>query len=162
MLQDQTDTLTVVVPCGDSCDFPVKVSFFGAIGFGRVGEPELTDDQVLQVASPDDLMAAKLKVVLQRVEAKDYQDIAALIKAGVRLDRGLAAACEMYGHRFQPSECLKALVYFEGGDLNALARPERETLIQAVNAVRELPTVKIVARNFSAYPPMGHSSDETS
>ena len=63
VLQDQPDTLTVVVPCGDSCDFPVKVSFFGAIGFGRVGEPELTDDQVLQVASPDDLMAAKLKVV---------------------------------------------------------------------------------------------------
>lgn len=151
VLQDQPDTLTVVVPCGDSCDFPVKVSFCGAIGFGRVGEPELTDDQVLQVASLDDLMATKLKVLLQRVEAKDYQDIAALIKAGVRLDRGLAAAREMYGHRFQPSECLKALVYFEGGDLNTLARPERETLIQAVNAVRELPTVKIMAHRLSQH-----------
>jgi hypothetical protein len=55
-------------------------------------------------------MATKLKVLLQRVEAKDYQDIAALIKAGVSLERGLAAARELYGHRFQPSESLKTLV----------------------------------------------------
>jgi hypothetical protein len=110
VLQDQPDTFTVVAPCGDSHDHPVKVSFFGVIGFGRVGEPEWTHDRVLQVASPDDLMATKLKVLLQHVEANDYQDIAALIKAGVSLERGLAAACELYGHRFQPSESLKTLV----------------------------------------------------
>ena len=151
VLQDQPDTFTVVVPCGDSHDHPVKVSFFGAIGFGRVGEPELTHDRVLQVASPDDLMATKLKVLLQRVEAKDYQDIAALIKAGVSLEGGLAAARAMYGHNFQPSESLKALVYFAGGDLDSLARPERETLIKAVKAVRKLPTVKILAHNLSRH-----------
>jgi hypothetical protein len=154
VLQDQPDTFTVVAPCGDSRDHPVKISFFGALGFGRVGEPEWTHDRVLQVASPDDLMATKLKVLLQRIEAKDYQDIAALIKAGVSLGRGLAAARTMYGHNFQPSESLKALVYFAGGDLDSVARPERETLIKAVNAVRKLPTVKILARNLS--PPMGH------
>jgi hypothetical protein len=149
-----------VAPCGDFHDHLVKVSFFGALGFGRVGEPELTHDRVLQVASPDDLMATKLKVLLQRVEAKDYQDIAALIKAGVSLERGLAAARAMYGYNFQPSESLKALVYFAGGDLDSLARPERETLIKAVRAVRKLPTVKILARNLSAYPPMGHSPEK--
>ncbi len=111
VLQDQPDTFTVVAPCGDSRDHPVKISFFGALGFGRVGEPEWTHDRVLQVASPDDLMATKLKVLLQRVEAKDYQDIAALIKAGVSLGRGLAAARTMYGHNFQPSESLKAIAY---------------------------------------------------
>jgi hypothetical protein len=31
------------------------------------------------------LMATKLKVVLRRAEAKDYRDIAAMIKAGVNL-----------------------------------------------------------------------------
>jgi hypothetical protein len=97
-------------------------------------------------------MATKLKVLLQRVEAKDYQDIAALIKVGVSLEKGLAAAREMFGHSFQPSESLKALVYFEGGDLDALARPDRETLIQAVNVVRRLPTVKNLAHALSAYP----------
>jgi hypothetical protein len=48
VLQDQPDTFTVVAPCGDSHDHPVKVSFFGALGFGWVGEPELTHDRVLQ------------------------------------------------------------------------------------------------------------------
>lgn len=151
VLQDQPDTFTVVVPGGDSHDHPIKVSFFGAIGFGRVGEPEWTHDQVLQVASPDDLIATKLKVLLQRVEAKDYQDIAALIKAGVSLERGLAAARAMYGYNFQPSESLKALVYFQGGDLDSLPRPEREVLIKAVKAVRKLPTVKIVAHRLSRH-----------
>jgi len=151
VLQDQPDTFTVAAPCGDSRDHPVKISFFGALGFGRVGEPEWTHDRVLQVASPDDLMATKLKVLLQRVEAKDYQDIAALIKAGVSLERGLAAARAMYGHNFQPSESLKALVYFAGGDLDSVARPERETLIKAVNAVRKLPTVKILAHRLSQH-----------
>lgn len=160
VLQDQPDTFTVVVPGGDSHDHPVKVSFFGALGFGRVGEPEWTHDRVLQVASPDDLMATKLKVLLQRVEARDYQDITALIKAGVSLERGLAAARAMYGYNFQPSESLKALVYFQGGDLDSLPRPERETLIKAVKAVRKLPMVNILARNLSAYLPMGHSSDK--
>ena len=112
VLQDQPDTFTVVAPCGDSRDHPVKISFFGALGFGRVGEPEWTHDRVLQVASPDDLMATKLKVLLQRVEAKDYQDIAALIKAGVSLGRGLAAARTMYGHNFQARvKAFKAIAY---------------------------------------------------
>lgn len=155
VLQDQSDTFTVIVPCGDSDDHPVKVSFFGTIGFGRVGEPALTHDGVLQVASPDDLVSTKLKVLLQRVEAKDYQDIAALIKAGVSLEAGLAAAREMFSHSFQPSESLKALVYFEGGDLDSLARSERETLIKAVNVVRKLPTVKILAHGLSAYSARG-------
>jgi predicted nucleotidyltransferase component of viral defense system len=47
--------------------------FFDTIAFGRVGEPDFTDDGVLQVASFADLMATKVKVVLQRAEAKDYR-----------------------------------------------------------------------------------------
>jgi hypothetical protein len=117
---------------------------------GRVGEPELTDDGVLQVASLDDLLATKLKVLLQRVEAKDYGDIATLLRAGVELAKALAAARIMYGLPFQPSECLKALVYFEGGDLHSLAKRDRDTLIQAVRAVRDLPAVALVSRTLSA------------
>ncbi len=56
-----------------------------------VGEPEFTNDGVLLVASLDDLMATKLKVILQRPEAKDYRDIAATLETQVRLDRGLMA-----------------------------------------------------------------------
>ena len=91
-LQDQGDTWVVLVSDGSSETAHVKVSFFGAITFGRVGEPDFTEDGVLRVASFDDLMATKVKVVLQRAEAKDYRDICAMVNAGVSLSRGLASA----------------------------------------------------------------------
>lgn len=148
-LQDQGHTWVVFVPTGKSEGQGVKVSFFGTIAFGRVGEPDFTDDGVLQVASFDDLMATKVKVVLQRAEAKDYRDVAALIKAGVSLPRGLACARQLYGPNFQPSESLKALVYFNDGDLKALTPDERNTLIEAVKVVRDLPQVALRSNSLS-------------
>ena len=91
-LQDQRDTLTLLVTDGESQSAQVKVSFFGSVGFGRVGTPDVTADGVLQVASLADLMATKLKVILQRAEAKDYRDIAAMLSDGASLSFGLASA----------------------------------------------------------------------
>lgn len=142
-LQDQDNTWVVLVPYGDSDHEHVKVSFFNAISFGRVGEPDCTDDDVLQVASFDDLMATKVKVVLQRAEAKDYRDISAMINAGVSLSHGLASARRLYGPNFQPSESLKALVYFNDGDLSTLTANEKMTLIDAVKGIRDLPDVTL-------------------
>jgi hypothetical protein len=142
-LQDQGHTWVVLVRPEDSGAASVKLSFFGTIGFGRVGEPELTEDGVLQVASFDDLMATKVKVVLQRAEAKDYRDIAAMLAAGVSLSRGLASARLMFGPNFQPSESLKALVYFNDGDLPALAAAEKSRLVESVKAVGDLPEVAL-------------------
>ncbi len=149
VLQDQPDTLTVLVSGENNGAPTVKASFFGGIGFGRVGAPEVTEDGVLQVASLDDLMATKVKVMLQRVEAKDYRDVAAMIRAGTSLARGMAAARVLYGDAFQPSESLKALVYFQGGDLATLSNEDRQSLVEAVSAVRALPEVPIVARRLT-------------
>jgi len=149
VLQDVRNTLSVLVPYGDANHTHVKVSFFGEIGHGRVAEPDVTDDGVLQVAALDDLMATKVKVVLQRAEAKDYRDIAAMIRAGVSLSKGLAVARELFGSTFQPSESLKAMVYFEDGDLPTLTKDDRNTLISAVGAVRDLPMVAILSRKLS-------------
>ena len=128
---------------------PVKLSFFGSITFGRVGEPQWTDDGIVQVASLEDLLATKVKVLLQRVEAKDYLDVAALLGNGVSLARGLAAARSLFGPAFQPSECLKALVYFEGGDLNSLTESTRHLLIHAASAVGDLPGVPVVDKQLT-------------
>jgi len=116
---------------------------------GRVGEPDMTEDGVLQVASLDDLMATKVKVVLQRAEAKDYRDIAEMLKAGVSLAKGLASARAIFGPQFQPSESLKAMVYFADGDLHTLTKNEKNTLTKAVSAVRELPMVTILSRQLT-------------
>lgn len=88
-------------------------------------------------------------MLLQRVEAKDYLDIAAMVTAGVDLAKGLSSARQMYGNSFQPSESLKALVYFEGGDLTSLAAETKNILIAAASAVRDLPVVKIKSRELA-------------
>lgn len=137
--QEDPNTLSVIAHPDGFERSDVRVSFFGGIRFGRVGTPERTRDGVLDVASLDDLMATKVVVILNRVECKDYRDIAAMISAGVRLDKGLAAAVLMHPHAFQPQESLRALTFFEGGDLGKLSRSERTVLIEASRHVRDLP-----------------------
>ena len=70
----------------------VKVSLFAGLTIGRVAEPDPTADGVAIVAAPLDLLATKLKVMLQRAERKDYEDVAVLLRSGLSLGQGLAAA----------------------------------------------------------------------
>lgn len=93
VIQQAPDVFTCIV---ERLGLPVKLSFFGGIGTGRVGVPELTADGVLRVASALDLLGHKLKVILQRAEGKDYQDIAALLASGLLLADGLAAAGTLF------------------------------------------------------------------
>ena len=116
----------------------------------RVGTTQASEDGIMQVASLDDLMVTQLKVILQRAEAKDYGDIAAMINEGVSLSKGLAAARAIFGPNFQPSESLKALTYFEDGDLSSLTEFQKEVLIQAAVAVRDLPIVEILSKCLTA------------
>jgi hypothetical protein len=116
----------------------------------RLDVPDITEDGVLHVASLDDLMATKVKVILQRAEAKDYRDIAAMVGAGVSLAKGLSAARTLYGNNFQPSESLKAMVYFDDGDLRTLTPGERTSLTRAVREVRDLPAVTVMGYGLTA------------
>ena len=141
-LQESKDTL-VVLASG------VKLSFFGGMPFGRVGDPLLTLDGVAEVASLEDLMAHKLKVILQRAEKKDYQDIAAMLRAGVPLAPGLAAARLFFGAAFQPAESLKALTWFKDGDLARLAKAERLALIAAAAKVDKSPSVVLRSKQLA-------------
>ena len=123
----------------------VKVSFFGAITIGRVGEPEATEDGVLRAASLLDLGGTKVKALLQRVEAKDYRDVLALLDHGVTLVDILSAARTLFGPSFNPLLAQKALTYFEGGDLSDLGQDVRGRLI--AEATRELHVVPLPLRS---------------
>jgi len=149
LIQDHHNTLEVITRGG------VKVSFFGGITFGRIGTPRLTADGVMAVASLEDIMATKLKVMHERSESKDYRDIAAMIRAGVSLETGLAAADKMYAPDFAPQIALKALVYFEDGDLKKLGTDDRRVLVNAASVVKALPDVMITPslRAHDARPP---------
>ena len=144
LLQSQPNTLTALTYDDDNAH-RVKVSFFGGLGFGRLDDPEPTPDKVLQVASLQDLLAHKLKVLLQRVESKDYIDIDALINGGLDLARGLAGACTLFP-AFVPQECLKALTYFREPSLKSLSANLQGRLLMATQEVRSIPHVVIKSK----------------
>ena len=145
VVQDERDAYTVVVAPEGFAGSVVKISFFGSIDYGRVGEPEVTDDGMVATASLLDLMGTKVMMLLQRAEAKDYQDIAALMRSGVALEAGLAASRRLSGPAFQPQEALRALTYFEGGDLDGLGQKDKDELRRAVAEAGELPELEIVS-----------------
>jgi hypothetical protein len=138
VLQDSPETLVILaeMPAGS-----VKVSFFGGIGFGRVNDPLQTCDGTLLVASLDDLMATKLKATLDRAEAKDYRDIAEMISAGVSLPAGLSAFKQMFDG--EPAQVLRAIGYFDDGDLNTLSAADRDVLCKARDRIDQLPGVVV-------------------
>jgi len=147
LIQDAKDSLSILAPTASG---NVKISFFGQISMGRTGTPDRTEDGVLEVASLLDLLATRLKVIQQRLEAKDYRDIAAILKSGTSLSDGLSAAAAMYGSNFQPSEALKAMACLEGGDLATLDLDEKKYLSIAVTKVRNITPRGILSRTLSA------------
>lgn len=138
VLQDAPNTLVVLAKMPSGL---VKVSFFGNIRFGRLNDPRPTSDGVLLVASLEDLLATKLKATLDRAEAKDYRDIAEMIAAGVSLPRGLAAFRHMFSG--EPAQVLRAIGFFEDGDLNTLDDEDRRMLRDARDHVGALPEVHL-------------------
>jgi len=82
-----------------------------------------------------------------------------LVRVKVSLAKGLAAARALYGQDFQPSEGLKAMVYFKGGDLHALPISDQQTLIKAASSVRDLPSVGIWSRVLSGVGPGATTSE---
>jgi hypothetical protein len=137
-IQEDENTVVVIAPMPSG---PVKVSFFGGIGIGRINDPLQTVDSTLLVASIEDLLTTKLKAILDRAEAKDYQDIAAILSANVSLEKALGAFAKMYGK--DPALPLKALGYFKDGDLPSLPKADQDLLRAARDRVMEIPDVAL-------------------
>ena len=112
VLQQDARMLTVSVGTGRKA---VKLSFFEDLKFGRAGVPEVCDNGVI-VASALDLLATKLKVMQQRAEAKDYLDVDALLRTGLDLQRGIAAAQALYPE-LNPAWTAKTVGWFAEGNI---------------------------------------------
>lgn len=139
MSQFQDNTLTAIVDRGG----PVKLSFFGSLGLKRVEDPDRVEENGIQVASMLDLLASKLRTIQGRAQAKDYRDVAAALNAGLTLAEGLAAATAIYGKEFNGALSLKALTFFEDGDLPSLSEQEQKRLTKVATTVnlKQLPIV---------------------
>jgi hypothetical protein len=137
-IREEPNTLVVAADTGGAS---VRISFFGALAIGHINEPVLTSDGVLLVASLEDLLATKLKAILDRAEAKDYADIAAMLSAGVSLARGLGAFTVMF--KSDAALPLRAIGFFKDGDLPNLAAKDQELLRAARDQVTEIPSVSL-------------------
>ncbi len=134
MSQFETNTLTAIVDRGS----PVKVSF------NCVQEPEIAADNRIQVASVLDVAATKLATIQQRAQARDYEDLAAVLSTGITLSEILAAASAVYGKEFNGALSLKALTYFSDGDLPNLSTGTQQKLRALAGEVnlRSIPLMK--------------------
>lgn len=131
VVQSAPDTLGVRVD-------GVWLSLFG-VKLAAIAPPEITTDIGLPVASLRDLGATKVQTVVDRAEAKDYEDIAALLAAGIELPDMLGSAQIVFGSRFSPLLALKALTSFEDGDLPTLPEVTRLRLVAAAASVDRIP-----------------------
>lgn len=130
--QQAPNTLGCLVERGGT----VQVSFFGVPAIKPVREPYVARDNGLKIASLIDLAGMKASVVQQRAEAKDYIDLDAMIERKViDLPAALSAAKLIYPASFNPELTLKALSYYEDGDLNTLPEKTKSRLVEAVRAV---------------------------
>lgn len=132
ILQRQANTLSALIDRGG----PVKVSFFGVPKLPRLAPPHVASDNGLQIASLLDLAGTKASVLQLRAEARDYIDLDALFKSGqVDLPTALSAAGALYGASFNPEITLKALSYFDDGNLRDLPDALKLRLATAVRGV---------------------------
>jgi len=130
ILQSTASTLTLRT----SGHLGVRFSFFGGLTLGQIEPPDCCPENALLVAGLKDLFATKLNVIYQRSESKDYLDVDALLQAGLGLDLGLGCARAVYGPGFNVMLPLKALAYFEDGDLPMLSEDLKARLLAAVKS----------------------------
>jgi hypothetical protein len=123
VIQREKNTLSVIVERGE----PIKVSFFGV---PKLMPPHIIRENNLKIASLLDLAGTKLSVIQMRAEAKDYFDVDAMIRLGeISLPTALAAAQALYGPNFNPELSLKALSFFDDGNLRELPDDLKERLV---------------------------------
>lgn len=136
-LQSKSNTVTVEIDRGEA----VGLSFFGGLTLGRVGAPEQAVGHSVAVASLLDLAGLKTAVIQERALCKDYEDVAALLRAGIKLPDALGAAGALYGPMFNPMITLKTLTYFADGDLPKLPGPVKQFLSEQAGLVTTIPAI---------------------
>jgi len=125
----------------------VKLSFFGGLSLGVIAPPDHL--AACPVASIPDLAGCKLAALVNRVELKDYLDVVAILRTGLALPDMLASANAIYHGGFPIAVCMKALVYFESGELARLPHDDRSLIEKAVEQISEIPSLPLAAESIS-------------
>jgi hypothetical protein len=148
VLQRAPDTVVVSMPMPSG---EVKLSFFGGLSFGRIGDPERMDGKAT-IAAPIDLLATKLKALHDRIEAKDYLDIEVLLKSGLTLNQGVSAARSLYGDSLNPLDTAKAVGWFKDGDLDSKLPAGTKSFLAGASAKFDPKVVALPLRSRTLAP----------
>lgn len=140
--QSETNALTVWVRPLPT-ERAVKVSFFGGIGFPVIDRPDRPDPQGPVIASLRDLAGTKARVINQRVELKDYLDIAALLDAGMTLPQLVAAAVAIFPGQVDYLSTMSAITYFEDGEAKSFPEQLKKKLRAAARNASPVPVPEI-------------------
>ena len=138
VVQNEGQTLAVEVYPLDS-EHPVRIAFFGGIGFPVLARPDWVKDNGVVVASLLDLAGTKAKVITQRIELKDYRDISALLDAGLTLPQIVAAAVAIFAGQVDYDHTLSAITYFEDEGARTFPEPLTKQLRDAARGARRAP-----------------------
>lgn len=131
-----TDMAINTLGCTVDRGGPVRLSFSGVPQLPRLRPDHLSPGTGLRVGHLLELAGMKASVVQRRAESKDYLDIDAILTDGrVSLAWALSAGVGLYGDRFNPQVTLKALCFFDEGDLQTVPQSVRRRLAAAVRQV---------------------------
>lgn len=128
LVQSASNVLTVLIdhPGGE-----VKISLMGGLAFVARATAECGIDWPVSIASLDDIAATKFKVLADRAEKKDYIDVHALLGAGYSMNDLAREAARLFGASFNPWPSIKALHYYDDGNLNDLSDAIKQSLRHA-------------------------------
>lgn len=140
VMQREPGALTVrVTPVGATDG--VKLSFFGSLDLRVVADPVIAADNGVAIASILDIGGTKAKTIQQRIEVRDYVDLAALIEGGMSVDDIIGACITIFGaHQISALQTAQTMAYFGLEELADLPASARTVITDGVRlAVRPTP-----------------------
>jgi hypothetical protein len=111
----------------------VQIALFGRMRLSPLSPRQVTEDGYLTVASVADLAVTKIKALYERVEARDYHDIAVILESGYPLEEILIAAHSQYGPSFHIRHAIRMLTHFSESGLESLNPEIKAVLTSAVD-----------------------------
>ena len=135
--QRSENTLTVWIS-SVSQEPSVKISFFGGLELPVLERPDRPEPDGIVIASLRDLAGTKAKVINQRVELKDYEDISAMLDAGLTLPEIVAAAVAIFPGQVDYDATMSAITYFEDAETRHFPQPLKKKLRSAAMGLSPL------------------------
>lgn len=121
-IQDAENTYSYIT------DYNAKISFLGGFDFGRIGYPDMDPETGIQIASPEDVFALKLRAVHDRIAVKDFIDVAEFIRQGYSLEHAMMGANTLIKGMIPPEFTIRALMWYDDPEFVNFSQEDRKLI----------------------------------